>query len=169
LFRQQSGRLQPESMAVLTGISIYPQFFRNSFSSLLWSLFELYLNMFSLFIKDEAKIPIKFNDLKGSLLHRTKLYFEKLGNIQIINTPAWPDLMLIQNVRNKITHGKKLNSDDPDKQWKAVGEFEQKHPDLLSTQNGRVELKEGFCRFVLEKVKELLFAILNQMKIIPQK
>lgn len=141
----------------------FPQIVRTSFLINLWSLLEMHLKGLAEVLKSEANIPIKLNDLRGDLLTRTKHYFERLGNINLTVLPEWEVINNLQDIRNYLTHKTEftfLNTN-----WDKVKSFIENHPELiLYCYVDRIEIKDAFCNYALDNIRNFLFSLLNQIK-----
>ena len=123
----------------------------------------MHLKGFAEVFKSEANIPIKFNDLRGDILTKTKNYFEKLGSINLTQLPQWEAMNNLKDIRNFITHRTEYTFENPN--WSKVSSFIKNHPDLISSRYvDRIEIKDTFCDYALNNIREFLFSLLDQIK-----
>lgn len=144
--------------------NIFPQIIRRTFLMNLWSIFEMYIKIFSKKLENEANIPITIKNLSGDLLERIKYYFERLGGINITTCSEWEAINYLKDIRNFIIHTPEYTSTDS-KRWKKVKLFIDNNPSLISSNtNMRIEIKEKFSNYALEKIQTFLSSLFSQIR-----
>lgn len=143
--------------------NVFPQIVRTSFLINIWSLLEMHLKGFAEVFRSEVNIPIKFNDLRGDLLTKTKLYFKRLGSINLTQLPEWEAINNLQDIRNFITHRTEYTFQNTN--WSKVSSFIKNHPNLISSRYvDRIRIKDTFCDYALNNIRQFLFSLLDQIK-----
>ena len=134
---------------------------RSSFLISLVSFAETQLNQIC---RDTAVITrsgIKSNDLKGSILERSRKFLEIFGKFTKPPKLEWSFITRIYDVRNVLVHNN--GSIFRYQHQKRLSQFVNEQSDLSQTHDF-IEIEKGFCIFCLEKIESFLQELREEVK-----
>lgn len=133
---------------------------RSSFVASLVSLIESQLTEVSRDLSIIARTPIQVSDLKGSLLERARLFFDKFGAFRRPSDEVWSKLSHIYDVRNVFIHHAgylpAYNHEKRTRQFIQGG-------DMVTETSGSLNLKREFGIYALTVAQEFLDGIAGEL------
>ncbi len=133
----------------------FPRILRNSFLVSAHSLLEYEMNVICRRLKKEHQIPISWNDLRGDVLERAKLYC-KLARLDLpYNDKTWQEINHYSKVRNCIIHKNGLLKEFQDDQ-DLIAYVTKKGIISQDTIEQELALTEQFCAEVVETIQAFL-------------
>ncbi len=121
----------------------------------LYSFLENTMNHLCKHLCSLNNYPVKTNDLRGEGIVRSKIYLEKLANINFdVLNGEWSDLIIFNKIRNCIVHcdGNIASSKNKNKLLSIINN----HPNL-SLKNGRyIKIEREFIDTYITKVEKFI-------------
>ena len=133
----------------------FPRILRNSFLVSAHSLLEYEMNLICRRLKKERQIQISWNDLRGDVLERAKLYC-KLARLDLpYNDKTWQEINHYSKVRNCIIHKNGLLKEFQNDQ-DLIAYVTKKGIISQDTIEQEIALTEQFCAEVIETIQAYL-------------
>jgi len=133
----------------------FPRILRNSFFISAYSLMEYEMGMICKRLQRKKQIPIRWNDLRGDVLERAKLYCKLTGLDLPYDDQTWQEINRYSKVRNCIVHKSGLLKEFQGDQ-DLIAYITRKGIISQDTIEQEIALTEQFCREVASTIHAFL-------------
>ena len=137
----------------------FPKLLRYSIVTLLHTVVESQLIRLANYLRDRNGLSLQVKDFRGTSIEQTKLYFNKVVNLNVSNDQAWDELRDLATLRNIIVHRGGVQGADKNRQ-KAVSTLMQKYKGDLSllgssdNPDSEIEVSLNLCRRFLNTIDQ---------------
>ncbi|WP_029918782.1 hypothetical protein [Nevskia soli] len=136
---------------------------RQSFLVSLMSATEFHLGMLSRDAASIVQTPISHDDLKGSMLTRSKKFLEAFAHFSAPSHSSWEIIGDLYALRNSIVHNAALV--DADRNEGRIAAMMKRSPGISQPSAGMLEMKREFCSYA-HKAVESFFNDLHDQQIL---
>ena len=136
---------------------VLPRFFRGAILVTLWAIFESAVIVIANEIRDQQKLTLTINDLRGDFLERAKKYFDLVLKFRLTsNNRNWDRIRMLKVLRNALAHANgRMDHIRSEIDVRNIKKWETN--DIgLSIENGNLLFSEQFVRQILSVVYETL-------------
>lgn len=144
---------------------VLPRYFRNPVIVTLWAIFESAIIEIAKEIKDQQKLPITLDDIKGDFLERTNKYFNLIIKLPMdVRGSSWQHFRRFYLLRNTLAHcngrfGNIKNKDDR----KTISKWVKENTEI-STRDGNIVCSLNYIKKIFSVVFEFLSNVTETVK-----
>jgi hypothetical protein len=137
----------------------FPKLLRYSIVTLLHTVVETQMIRLANYLRRKRGFSLQVNYFRGTVIERTKLYLNKVVNLNVVDDSAWKKLRDLNDLRDIIVHRGGLQGSDKDQQ-KVVRRLIKEYNGGLSlvgpaeSPDSEIEVSLDFCRCFLNTIEQ---------------
>lgn len=122
-----------------------------------YSIFESILNKLCAIHKREKSLAISLADLKHDGILRAKIYIKKVSCSEFPdNSKEWPDILLINKIRNIIVHSDSHLSKEKHPDFENIKKYIEETEGLRLSENSDIVISNNYIKFTINTFKIFL-------------
>ncbi|MFZ8715406.1 hypothetical protein [Enterobacter kobei] len=131
----------------------------------MYSIFESILNKLCAIHKREKSLAISLADLKHDGILRAKIYIKKVSCSEFPdNSKEWPDILLINKIRNIIVHSDSHLSKEKHPDFENIKKYIEETEGLRLSENSDIVTSNNYIKFTINTFKIFLTELFKSQR-----